>query len=453
MSNVQGRLNSIRVNLLLIGAQKSGTTWLWKVLKAHSDIQAGLRKELHYFDTTEHFHQNPTDYRPYHCKFPLDANNPAPSYWLDSTPSYLFEPETADRIFTYNPDAKLIACLRNPVTRAYSHWAMNVLKGIESRKFKTAITQEIADIQAGNLVHRRQAYVRRGYYSQQIRRYLKLFSPDQMLFINQAELLSEPGRQLNRIGDFLELEGTLKLPSNKAFTHSYPGISQSDYTYLENHYRDDNRSLANLLNWDVEQWSQLPTQPDPDNGTLSNSTQIEAYFDSYRKANRAIESGDQENFIASHITLRDFPGIGIDNRVRQAKLLLRFRQANKIYDGKSNFLNIRPTSREHELALIELLIQLKKTAMARKIGQDALRLNPENTAMYWWLARIAIDDSEKIKLLSDSIDSNPFNLTSYILLCRAYRAYRNFRLCSRTAEVGMEVCQFQDTSQLEKYLC
>src|SRR5688572_26171231 len=37
-------------NFLVIGAQKSGTTWLAEMLRQHPDVYTSPKKELHYFD-------------------------------------------------------------------------------------------------------------------------------------------------------------------------------------------------------------------------------------------------------------------------------------------------------------------------------------------------------------------------------------------------------------------
>jgi hypothetical protein len=105
-------------DFVIIGAQKSGTTFLYDLLTRHPYVERALTKELHYFNS--HFDKGIEWYK---SQFP-------PPRWKDgrriitgeATANYLFHPHASRRMAEVVPQARLIALLRNPVDRAYSHY-------------------------------------------------------------------------------------------------------------------------------------------------------------------------------------------------------------------------------------------------------------------------------------------------------------------------------------------
>lgn len=111
-----------KVNLFILGAQKCGTTTLFSNLITHPNIHAGSKKELHYFSLETNFLKGNDYYQHQYCEnIDTDQNF---SYFIDSTPIYLYLPYCAQRIYLYNRNAKLIVLLRDPIERAYSAWNM-----------------------------------------------------------------------------------------------------------------------------------------------------------------------------------------------------------------------------------------------------------------------------------------------------------------------------------------
>ena|SRR5450755_1220153 len=108
-----------KVAFLIAGTQKGGTTALASYLQEHPAICMSTVKEVHFFDTEEFFASGDVDYTRYHARF-----NPTARKRLlgEATPIYMYWEAAAHRIQRYNPTMKLILLLRNPVTRAYSHW-------------------------------------------------------------------------------------------------------------------------------------------------------------------------------------------------------------------------------------------------------------------------------------------------------------------------------------------
>ena len=109
-----------RLDFILAGAQKSGTTALHYFLSKHPDITMGDQQEMHFFDNDAAFVSH-VDYEQLHKHYPLLAPSTIAG---DCTPSYMYYEPAAERIWKYNPKIKLLIILRNPVDRAFAHWNM-----------------------------------------------------------------------------------------------------------------------------------------------------------------------------------------------------------------------------------------------------------------------------------------------------------------------------------------
>src|SRR5687768_5412221 len=110
----------MRLNFLVMGAQKSGTTALAYFLMQHPEIYMPPDKEVHFFDNDRLFRgRSAVDYRAYH-----NALNVPPGARMvgEATPIYMYWKPAPKRIKQYNPVTKMIFILRNPIDRAYSHY-------------------------------------------------------------------------------------------------------------------------------------------------------------------------------------------------------------------------------------------------------------------------------------------------------------------------------------------
>ncbi len=130
------------------------------------------------------------------------------------TPAYSYWRPAMKRIRKYNPRMKLILLLRNPVDRAYSHWAMEYFRGAETLPFDLAIEKEIErgcfklPDQAQHLVY---SYLDRGNYPTQIERIWHFFRTDQVLILNSDNFRASPEKTYAKVCEFLGIR-TVALP-------------------------------------------------------------------------------------------------------------------------------------------------------------------------------------------------------------------------------------------------
>jgi hypothetical protein len=178
-------------DFVIIGAQKGGTSFLYHLLTLHPLVEPAARKELHFFDHPERFDNGAEWYR--RCFPRLSSKNGQRSITGEATPYYLFDPPVAKRMAEIVPQARLIALLRNPVDRAYSHYQMQVKRGTEPRTFEEAIEQQHS------------SYVSRGIYVDQLLRWFEVFSKEQMLILKSEEFFERPIETLKVVLTFLDL--------------------------------------------------------------------------------------------------------------------------------------------------------------------------------------------------------------------------------------------------------
>ena len=115
----------------------------------------------------------------------------------DISPRYLFFEQAARRIHDYVPNARLIAILRQPVERAYSHYLMNRSRGCEpERDFPAAIALENERWARGWGWD--WCYAGAGRYHQQLQRYYELFKPEQILVFLYEEWEKELAKQKHK---------------------------------------------------------------------------------------------------------------------------------------------------------------------------------------------------------------------------------------------------------------
>ncbi len=249
------------VDFLVIGTQRGGTTALARFLSQHPDIYMSSRKELHFFDEDAFFVEPGGEYDDYHRQF-IDA--PRGATIGEATPIYMYWPTAPDRIKRYNPKIKLIAILRDPRRRAYSHWAFERSRGAETLPFSLAIRLERFRTRSlvRGTVHRVYSYVDRGFYSQQVRRLLALFDREQMLFLRSEDLLTHHDKTLETVCKFLGIRRTPFSEHEVVFPGDYPLMWKYDWLHLTRLYSRDVEELESILDWHCDRWKDSNLETD-----------------------------------------------------------------------------------------------------------------------------------------------------------------------------------------------
>lgn len=183
--------NDVLPNFLVIGTLKSGTSWLYEVLKTNPEVYLyPYVKELHFF--TEHYKKGLGWYKKFFPPINLAKKYKAIG---DITPSYILFEDVPKRVLKILPKAKFIIILRNPVTRAFSHYKYNKLNEGFTYTFKEYLK-----------INNR--CFRYGLYSHQIKNWFKYFPRERFLILIFEEMFKNHLIALKRISDFLNIDFT-----------------------------------------------------------------------------------------------------------------------------------------------------------------------------------------------------------------------------------------------------
>jgi len=227
-------------NFLVIGAGKGGTTALHRYLNQHPQIFMSEPKELSFFP----FEERPPDFRgpnddedfarqrvtsldDYRACFAGAAGYPARG---ESSPVYLYYPESAARIRRHIPEAKLIAVLRQPAAAAYSRFLMLRRNGVERLSFVEALAAEDRRVAEG-WAHRWH-YIRRGFYAKQLRPYFDLFPREQIRVYLYDEFVGNPVGFVQDIFRFLNVDDSFVPDMSVRHNESKVPRSRAVQTYL-----------------------------------------------------------------------------------------------------------------------------------------------------------------------------------------------------------------------------
>ena len=242
-----------RVDVVIGGVQKGGTTALDQALRRHPAMRMPEDKEPHWFDLDENFARGAPDFRAYHAMW---GDGLATGLCCDSTPSYVWWPGAAERLHAYNPGLRWILLLRDPVDRAYSHWNMQRSRGNETLPFGEAIGAEAQRLATSPARDRRRfSYVSRGYYARQLERLYAIFPREQVLVLRSEELRERFSATVERVLDFLGLEPLAGLDPTLAHEGEYDApLAPEDRARLVKLFDDDVRALERMLGWDLAAW-------------------------------------------------------------------------------------------------------------------------------------------------------------------------------------------------------
>ncbi len=172
-------------NFLYLGPDKSGSSWLFEVLRNHPDCFVPACKDVYYFD--EHYDKG----MDWYLDFFRDARPGVPAMG-ELSHSYLFSMEAADRIRQDLPGVKLMASLRQPVERCYSHYLYLVSSGLVTSSFAETIDN-------------RPGLTRSSYYAKSVEGYLERFGPERFKVLFFDDLKKDPRHYASQVYDFLGL--------------------------------------------------------------------------------------------------------------------------------------------------------------------------------------------------------------------------------------------------------
>lgn len=248
-------------DFIIIGAMKAGTTSLFKYLSQHPNLYLSVPKEVHFFDggknpQVDTFAKGESWYR---AHFPLTRELDGNAKIYEASPVYIFNPLVPKRIFDAIPKVKLILLLRNPTERAVSHYLHGARRNWDNLPFYEALQAEEERLQPvleaqdyKSRIFIEYSYKSRGLYKQQIERYFKYFSREQMLILDSNNLFTQTDSTVRRVFDFIGVDSKFQIDDFSS-ANSAPNKQQFEphvYEYLNNYFKPHNQQLYEFMGED-----------------------------------------------------------------------------------------------------------------------------------------------------------------------------------------------------------
>ena len=193
-------------NFIGIGAEKSGTTSLWLLLRQHQDIFLYERKETLFFSRTLQFTS------PHHYEWTLFKNYAGQRAIGEISPEYMRAPRAAALVREALGPIKIIVCLREPTRRAFSHYLLCLRLAEEDMSFADACRRDaILPLWSGSFLDFRRAYVRGSWYAYQLDSWRREFGIENMFFCILERDMKDPesvANMLKRLFRFLDVSDT-----------------------------------------------------------------------------------------------------------------------------------------------------------------------------------------------------------------------------------------------------
>mgnify|MGYP006427330121 FL=1 len=245
-------------NFLVIGVGRGGTTSLYEYLGQHNCITKSAYDEIGYFD--DNFHLGVNWYR---SMFPTKSHKTkiikkyGNFLTFEVTPWYIRKPWITERIQSLLKDVKIIAVLRNPVDRTYSHYHLALRDNVISKSFDEIIDEDIETLNKSFSITKdknyfntvvQKSFLARSFYAEQLQQWFNIFNKKNVLTISSENLSNNTQNTLNSIFTFLNLNHQ-KIPNlKKVNVGKYPPISNTIRKKLFDYFYDYNENLFDLIN-------------------------------------------------------------------------------------------------------------------------------------------------------------------------------------------------------------
>ena len=218
-------------NTLIIGVQKSSTSWLSARLAQHPEVFV-VPGEVHYFDRASNFDRGPDWYRKLFAQAGqarIRVEKSGAYFWTtcENVPD---EPQDKpERIDALLSGVRLIVMLRDPVARAYSAWNHIVRSG---RARERGSAPDLFDPEIARDVHIH-GILTRGLYHAQLSRYLETFPRERILVLTQEQdVIAAPEEGMAKVCRFLDIDTDVSFAGLDRVDNRYDGTCFANHLML-----------------------------------------------------------------------------------------------------------------------------------------------------------------------------------------------------------------------------
>lgn len=226
-----------RIELMVIGAQKAGTTSLLHYLREHPEINAHQGNEFSFF----------ADDKAYNMGFDHAYNrffNPKSGGLVAAKNVTICSAEKAlERLKMHNPEIKLVFILRNPVSRAYSGYTMGKSQGWIDKPFEEVI-QTVVENDTNSQLY--QLFISLGLYAEQLKVIKTYFPASQLRIVLFEEFKSDPNRICKQIFEWIGVDSSFRPNLEKAHNKTTKTRSQR-YSGIVNRLKKEGNPLKSAI--------------------------------------------------------------------------------------------------------------------------------------------------------------------------------------------------------------
>jgi len=234
-------MESNQINVMIVGAEKSGTTSLKNYINEHSQVLGHSATEFTYFVNKKNEYDE--DYNVVFNKY-FNLDRLKDHDIVAAKNASVHSNETAiERIFKHNPECKLIYCVRNPVDRAYSEFTYD--KSHNRMTDKTF--EEIKFIlEAGEKRNRfYKNYIGHSLYHLHLKNMLKYFPKENIKVVLLEELKSNPDKVMADVFAFMNVNKNEIINTNKV--HNKTSVPKSKSLAKFIHFLRSNKNVNQFL--------------------------------------------------------------------------------------------------------------------------------------------------------------------------------------------------------------
>lgn len=215
-------------NFLVGGPPKCASTSLYFYLKQHPEIYMSPVKQVKFFSV---FYDKGADF--YVNTYFSGVKNEKMAG--EATPTYFLLPFVVERIRNFNPDMKLIFCLRNPVERTFSGYMMRVNNGTEHLSFREALKENLKQRETVRFESAKDAknwaddmlrsdrleetgfrtYLEGSLYANNLKHYMKHFPLSQIKIVFLDDIKKDLHGTLKEVFTFLGVDNTYQIENTE----------------------------------------------------------------------------------------------------------------------------------------------------------------------------------------------------------------------------------------------
>ncbi|WKN41791.1 sulfotransferase family protein [Tunicatimonas pelagia] len=180
----------MKVDFMIIGAQKAATTSLYSILDSHPSLVGSRPKEPHFFSKSKNWREELSQYEQ---RFIQQEG----ALYFEASTTYTFFPLTNwhiwDDLYEYNPELKFIYLVRDPVQRIISSYMHSYERGITDLSIEEVIVQN-------------RKYIDVSRYATQITPYIERFGREYVLIIDFDDFNDNRDKAMRSIAAFLSVD-------------------------------------------------------------------------------------------------------------------------------------------------------------------------------------------------------------------------------------------------------